>query len=178
MRHSFTPVLLLLLLLMPISSWPQGATADQSADQQDFVPLHAGSVAPGFSEKDIFGRQTVALNDYLGRVVVLNFWATWCQPCREEIPALEALQNKYKGSLAVIGVSVFCSNTSTETFYRDYKINYPVIYGFYELMGKYSKVASVPTTFLIDREGRVSARVVGSRTQAEYQQLLQPLLAR
>jgi len=119
----------------------------------------------------------ISLNAYKGKAVILNFWATWCPPCREEIPALVDLQKKYKGILAVIGVSIFSSNTETELFYRDYKINYPVIYGFYELMGEYSKVASVPTTFLIDKQGKVTARVVGSRTEAEYEQLLRPLLA-
>jgi len=177
MRFPFV-ALFLISLLIPIASWSQNASADSSADEQDFVPLHAGSVAPDFSENDIFGKHRIALNEYRGKVVVLNFWATWCLPCREEIPALEALQNKYKGALVVIGVSVFCSNTATENFYRDYRINYPVIYGYYELMGKYSKVASVPTTFLIDNEGRVTARVIGSRTEAEYDQLLQPLFAR
>jgi cytochrome c biogenesis protein CcmG, thiol:disulfide interchange protein DsbE len=166
--------LFLLLLFMPITSWAQTS----SVDDQDFVPLHVGSVAPIFSENDIFGKQTIALSDYRGKVVLLNFWATWCPPCREEIPAFEALQNKYKSALVVVGVSVFCSNTATENFYRDYKINYPVIYGYYELMGKYSKVASIPTTFLIDKEGRVTARIIGSRTEAEYERLLQPLLAR
>jgi cytochrome c biogenesis protein CcmG, thiol:disulfide interchange protein DsbE len=173
MRFPFV-ALFLLWLLIPTGSWSQ----DSSADEQDFTPLHAGSVAPDFSENDIFGNHTIALKDYQGKVVVLNFWATWCPPCRAEIPALEALQNKYKSDLVVIGVSVFCSNTATETFYRDYRINYPVIYGYYQLMGKYSKVASVPTTFLIDSEGKVAARIIGSRTEAEYEHLLKPLLAK
>jgi thiol-disulfide isomerase/thioredoxin len=146
MRISFG-ALPLVLLLIPIASWSQSTSADSSVDERDFVPLHTGSVAPDISEHDIFGNHTIALNDYRGKVVILNFWATWCPPCREEIPALETLQNKYKGSLTVIGVSVFCSNTETEAFYRDYRINYPVFYGFYELMGKYSKVASGVTPF-------------------------------
>lgn len=178
MKFPLVAGLFLLLLWMPVASWSQDDSAGSSADEQDFVPLHAGSAAPDFSEKDIFGKQTISLKDYEGQVVVLNFWATWCLPCRQEIPALEALQNKHKGALTVIGVSVFCGNTATERFYHDYKINYPVFYGSYQLMGEYSKVASVPTTFLIDREGRVMARVVGARTQAEYEQMVQPLLDR
>ncbi len=178
MRFSLVAAVLLFLLWMPIASWSQTAANDSSPDEQDFVPLHAGSTAPDFSEKDILGRQTIALSAYKGKVVLLNFWATWCPPCREEIPALIDLQQRHKGALVVIGVSIFSSNSATELFYRDYKINYPVIYGYYELMGEYSKVASVPTTFLIDRQGKVVARVVGSQTEAQYEQQLQPLLAR
>jgi len=176
-RFTVFAALFLLLLSMPTASWSQSSSVDSSSNEQDFVPLHPGSIAPAFSEKDILGRQMISLNAYKGKAVILNFWATWCPPCREEIPALVDLQKKYKGILAVIGVSIFSSNTETELFYRDYKINYPVIYGFYELMGEYSKVASVPTTFLIDKQGKVTARVVGSRTEAEYEQLLRPLLA-
>jgi thiol-disulfide isomerase/thioredoxin len=177
-RFSFMTALLVLLLSMPAVAWSQDGSADSSTSEQDFVPLSVGSAAPDFSEEDIFGKQVIALNAYRGKVVILNFWATWCPPCLEEIPALESLQKRHKGALAVIGVSVFSGNAATELFYRDHKINYPVIYGYYELMGEYSKVASVPTTFLIDKEGKVMARIIGSRTEAEYEQLLQPLLSR
>jgi peroxiredoxin len=135
-----------------------------------------GKQAPAFSEPDIHGRSTIALKDLAGKVVVLNFWATWCPPCKEEIPALEAIQAAHKDKLVVVGVSVFSSETATDLFNAEYKINYPMIYGSYELMEKYGRVRSIPSTFLIDKNGVIAANIVGSRTQAEYEAMLKPLL--
>jgi cytochrome c biogenesis protein CcmG/thiol:disulfide interchange protein DsbE len=133
--------------------------------------------APGFSEKDIFERSTIDLKQFRGKVVILNFWATWCPPCREEIPALEAIQNAHRKDVEVIGVSVFCSSASTELFYAEYKINYPMIYGSYEMLDAYGRVRTIPTTFLITRKGDIAQRVTGSRTKDEYEAMLKPLLA-
>ena len=119
----------------------------------------------------------VALRSYLGKVVVLNFWATWCPPCREEIPALESLQSSHGGRVAVIGASVFCSELDTEKFYKDFRINYPVIYGSFDLMEKYGKVSAVPTTFIINKKGEIAATVVGTRTRDQYEEMIRPLLA-
>ena len=139
-------------------------------------PSAALSPAPDFSEKDIFGNRTIALKDYRGKVVVLNFWATWCPPCREEIPALKELESAHKGRVAVIGVSVFCSESSTEQFYKDYAVNYPMFYGFYMLLDAYGRVRSIPTTFIINQKGEIAVKVVGSRTREQYEELLKPLL--
>jgi len=154
----------------------QMAWAQDTVSSVDGSPAEPGTAAPAFSEKDIFDRGTVSLKDLAGKVVLLNFWATWCPPCKEEIPALKALQEAHEGKLVVVGVSVFCSNTATELFYAEYRINYPMIYGSFELMGKYGKVNAIPTTFVIDQHGVIAARVVGSRTQSEYEAMLKPLL--
>jgi peroxiredoxin len=135
-----------------------------------------GAQAPAFSEPDIHGRSTIALKDLAGKVVVLNFWATWCPPCKEEIPALKALQAAHKDKLVVVGVSVFSSETATDLFEAEYKITYPMIFGSYELMEKYGRVRTIPSTFLIDKNGVIAADVIGSRTQAEYEAMLKPLL--
>ena len=134
-------------------------TVIASAEPSGSTALDA---APGFSEKDIFGSRTITLKDYLGKVVVLNFWATWCPPCRQEIPALKEIQAAHNGRVAVIGVSVFCSESDTEQFYKDYGITYPIFYGFYTLLDAYGRVRSIPTTFIINRRGEIAARVVGS----------------
>jgi len=156
---------------------PSSAPVDSSSVAPDeYPPLYQGDPAPDFAEPDIFGKQTVALKSLRGELVVLNFWATWCAPCRQEIPALEQLEKAYPGRVAVIGASVFCSNSDTERFYRQYDLNYPVFYGSWDLMGKYGKLFAIPTTFIIDRQGKVVARVVGSRSLVEYETILEPLL--
>jgi cytochrome c biogenesis protein CcmG/thiol:disulfide interchange protein DsbE len=150
--------------------------ADKSIDNGESTQSDAPSLAPGFAEKDIYGKKMVVLHNLLGKVVILNFWATWCPPCRAEIPALEALQDTHKGKVVVVGISVFCSESSTEQFYKDYEINYPMIYGSYDLMYKYGRVSAIPTTFLINKKGELVAKVVGSRTKAQYEEMIGPLL--
>jgi thiol-disulfide isomerase/thioredoxin len=177
MRFFFMTALLLFLLFAPIVASSDSVSTDTSSNGEEFAPLYLGSVAPEFSEKDLYGRQIITLSKYRGKVVMINFWATWCPPCREEIPALEALQSAHKNDLVIIGASVFSSNSATELFYWEYKINYPIIYGSYDLMGRYGKVTAVPTTFLIGKDGKIAARVIGSRTEAGYERMLEPLLS-
>ena len=87
------------------------------------------------------------------------------------------LQKSYGSRLEVVGVSVYSYTSTTEKFYESYRINYPMIYGSYELMGKYGDVGSIPTTFLIDKEGRIAARLVGSRAESQYKEMIASLLA-
>jgi cytochrome c biogenesis protein CcmG, thiol:disulfide interchange protein DsbE len=135
------------------------------------------SAAPAFTEQDITGQTTVSLAGYRGRVVMLNFWGPWCQPCRAEVPALEKLQEQYKGKLVIIGAAVFSSDDAVDLFYRDFSINYPVIHGSYDLMDKYGRISVFPTTILIDRNGVIAARLAGSGTKEQFETMLKPLLA-
>jgi len=149
-----------------------GASAAGAPDQS---PASL-SAAPLFDEPDIYGRQRVALRALRGKVVVLNFWATWCPPCRGEMPALKAIQDEYRGRLTVVGVSVYSTYAATEQFMKDLAITYPTFYGSYELMEQYGEVGSIPTTFLINRNGEIVQRVVGSRSKDQYEALIRPLL--
>ncbi len=80
--------------------------------------------------------------------------------------------------MAVIGASVFSSDHETEKFFKEHGINYPVFYGSYDLMEKYDRVATMPTTFIIDRHGDIAVKVVGARSKEQYEDLIRPLLAR
>lgn len=172
------PVLLLLLSAEGCApKSPVSNTTGQVGNQAESLQTDASGIAPDFTEKDIKNNETISLNNYRGKVVVLNFWATWCPPCRAEIPALEDLQDIYKDKLVIIGAAVFSSTAAIEQFYKDYEINYPVIMGSYELMEKYGKVRVVPTTILIDKKGEIADNVIGSRTKDQYAKMLKPLLA-
>jgi cytochrome c biogenesis protein CcmG/thiol:disulfide interchange protein DsbE len=148
----------------------------QTDSQAELSIGNIGDVAQDFSEPDLQER-AITLKAYRGKVVILNFWATWCPPCKMEIPFLEDLENEHRGQLEVIGASVFCSYSDTQNFYKDYGINYPVIFGSYDLMFKYGKVSAIPTTFLISKKGVISFKVVGYRTKEQYEEMLKPLLA-
>jgi cytochrome c biogenesis protein CcmG/thiol:disulfide interchange protein DsbE len=132
--------------------------------------------APAFSLTDIAGKP-LNLSDYKGKVVLLDFWATWCGPCRVEVPRFVDLARRYREQgLIVIGISMDDEAEPVREFYRQYKLNYPVALGNEQLSEQYGSVFSLPTTFLIGRDGRVYAKHLGaaevSVLEVEVRQLL------
>jgi cytochrome c biogenesis protein CcmG/thiol:disulfide interchange protein DsbE len=154
---------------------PPGANA-QGGDQGEVLQGAVSTVAADFSEKDL-NNQNVSLHSYRGKVVMLNFWGPWCQPCRTEVPALESLQKEYKDKLVIIGAAVFSPNPDVERFYRDFSMNYPVIYGSFDLMAKYGKTSVFPTTIFIDKKGVIVSKLEGAATRPQFETILKPLLA-
>ena len=154
---------------------PQGSAGqgsdDQGDDGIDMNPLQ-GKMAPNFTLPDTKG-QKVSLADYKGKAVVLDFWATWCAPCKIEIPWLEQFNNQYAGQgLQIIGVSeddldldnkaeLASEKQQIAEKAADLKINYPVLYDDADVSTPYGGVDGLPTTFFIDRSGKVVASTVG-----------------
>lgn len=109
----------------------------------------------------------VKLSDYKGKVVIIDFWATWCPPCRAGIPDLVELKDAYKGKLEIIGVSLdgITRNGKTKNdvvpFMKDYKINYPVVYGEMATLENYGGISSIPTSFVVNKEGKIISSHVG-----------------
>jgi peroxiredoxin len=125
--------------------------------------------APDFTLKDIDGKP-VKLSDYKGKVVLLNFWATWCGPCKIEIPWFMDFEQNYKDkSFAVLGISLDEDGwESVKPYIAQKKINYRVVIGTEQVAQLYGEVDSLPTTFMIDREGRVAAVHVGLVSKSDY----------
>lgn len=125
------------------------------------TPLH-GMLAPDFSLPQLTGER-LELSAYRGKIVLLDFWATWCDPCREEIPRFVDLQNKY-GSLGfqIIGVSMDDEPGSVRDFCQRFKMNYPVVMGNAKIGELYGGVLGLPIAFLIGRDGRIYARHIGA----------------
>ena len=110
---------------------------------------------PPFLLQDLDGN-VVSTAQWQGKVVILNFWATWCPPCREEIPILTELAKKYKDSLLIVGVSVDDgSPDDVRQFAKAFHMNYPVVMWSRELVSEYGGVPALPTTFLINKEARI-----------------------
>ena len=142
---------------MKAAGWLQTVVAAALWCAGPNVLAQENAAAPAWTLEDP-GGHPVRLADFHGRVVLLNFWATWCPPCRKEIPGLVALQGRYgaKG-LAVVGVSISGEAAAVGTFAKSLGINYPVVLGTPLVMASYGCVEVVPTTFVIDRAGRISA---------------------
>ena len=124
--------------------------------------------APAFALKDLDGANHT-LSDYKGKVLFLNFWATWCPPCRAEIPDFIEAYDEYKNEgLEILGVSVDqISPDQVKKFVERYKMNYPVAMATAELFKDYPPPQYVPTTLVIDRDGKIQHTKVGAMSKKE-----------
>jgi len=133
--------------------------------------------AKGFSLKDLQSNK-MRLSDFRGKVVLLNFFATWCPPCRMEIPELIRIyqQNKKKG-LVILGISLDAEEASfvLKNFVRMMKIPYPVLIGTEEVVEDY-RILGVPTTLVIDKEGKIYQRFDGLVPPIHFENALKDLL--
>jgi len=134
-------------------------------------------LAPDFSLRTIDG-QNLNLAAYRGKVVLVDFWATWCVPCRKEIPRFVALQDKYrKAGLQLIGISMDDSPEPVRQFYHDFHMNYPVALGGAKLGELYGGVLGLPIAFLIGRDRRIYAKYVGAADPSVLETQIQNLLS-
>jgi thiol-disulfide isomerase/thioredoxin len=143
------------------SSGPERPPDTPTADAPVVRLLREPIEAAPFSVSDLNGR-VINSADLRGKVVLVNFWATWCPPCRAEIPDLIRLQEKYRDQLVVLGISEDEAPVETvQAFVAEHKMNYPVAMTTPELRAIFRGVAALPTTFVIDRDGKIAQKHVG-----------------
>jgi thiol-disulfide isomerase/thioredoxin len=135
--------------------------------------------SPSLMLKSTEGR-TVRLSDYRGKVVLINFWATWCPPCRAEMPDLVKLQREYgKEGLQIIGVTYPPERRArVRKLTRRLKVNYPILLGTCAMKAGFSPDETLPLTVIIDREGTIRGSIAGILLPAEFDLHIKPLLQR
>lgn len=157
-----------------IAAWPACAHDDE------LPPAGAAVMAPlDYTVKDMHGKD-VRLADFKGRPLIVNFWATWCAPCKGEIPVFIDLVDKYRGEkLTVLGISIDDSPEDLRTFAAEYKINYPVLVGLdqNQLQEAYDAVVAIPVTWFIRPDGSVYLKHPGPATKEWIEQQVQAMLA-
>ena len=127
--------------------------------------------------KDLRGRQT-RLSDYRGKIVLVNFWATWCPPCRAEMPDLISWQRQFRGKgLQVVGITYPPTRLQeVKQFTRRIGVNYPILLGTKETKARFDSAEVLPLTIIVDREGRIKDRIEGIVLPEEFKQKIEPLL--
>lgn len=133
-------------------------------------------LAPDFSLPQLDG-QELRLSCFRGKVVLLDFWATWCDPCRDEIPHFVGLQQKYGSrGLQIIGVSMDDSADPVRPFYQEFHMNYPVVMGNAKIGELFGGVLGLPIAFLIGPDGRIYAKHIGATNTAVFEKEIKNLL--
>jgi len=170
-RHSLVFPLLASLLLCIVTS------TSSAQDQQPAIRfVRNPDPAPDFKLTGLDGKP-IALADSRGKVILLNFWATWCGPCRAEIPDLVDLQNKYQDRLQILGLVVDDDDQDAiKNFVSESGINYPVAIAGDEIRFQYGGIAALPTSFVLDAEGRVVQKHEGLRDPVLYETEIRALL--
>ena len=161
------------LFTAAVVAWVASGVLDREAAAESAQ----GKEAPAWELKDVDGK-TVKSSDFKGKVVLLDFWATWCGPCRAEIPSFIALQDKYrKDGLVVVGVSLDEEGPSVvKPFMKRNKINYPIVMADTRIADLFGGVEGIPTTFVIDRDGKIAAKHVGLTSKSAFEKEIKPLL--
>ena len=158
----------------------QGAVAAGDAKPQAECGEVCGAEAKparlDFTLTDMNGK-SVNLADFKGRPVLINFWATWCPPCKEEIPAFIELQDKYRDQgFIVLGVSTDDPADALKQFAAEYKMNYPVLQGTEELMDEYGPIWAIPVSIFVRRDGTICKKHMGPASKEDFERDIKALL--
>ncbi len=184
MIAAFGAFLLALVMLNAPLPWPSWASDEANAAPaapvgQTCDPKVAKTAKLNYTLKDINNRD-VRLSDFKGKVILLDFWATWCGPCKTEIPGFIELQNKYgKDGLVVIGVSVDDTIDKLKPYVDQMKMNYTILQGLNHddfVDDAWGPMFGIPTTFIIGRDGRICNRHVGMATKDAFEREIKSLL--
>ena len=160
MKRFIFGIILITATGLAILGLPDGGGAESESISKEAVD---------FTLNDLSGKQ-VSLQDYEGKVVVLNFWATWCSPCRREMPGLEKLYQKYKDKdFQLLGIVVVSSEKDISDQVKSIGVSYPILLGDKKLISDYGSFNMIPNSFIIGRDGKILKQLSGSRTYTVFE---------
>jgi peroxiredoxin len=142
-----------------------------SGSQTEAASFVIDNPAPDFVLEDLSGN-SVKLSDLKGRLVVLNFWATWCTPCRTEMPEFQEIYQQYGPDLVILGINLEESPGEIQDFISQLGITYPIPLDEDGLVSKLYKVIQLPNTFFIDRDGTIRGRHIGFLSSDQFKEYL------
>ncbi len=179
LKTRFEWIILLILAALLGGAWivmsQEAVTAVSGTLTLTEAPI-VGHPAPNFTLPNSLGEE-ITLHDLAGQPVALNFWATWCAPCRVEMPAFQQASVKYNGRAAIIGVNQGEAAQNVADFAAEYRITYPLLLDTDSQISQLYEVRGLPTTLFIDADGIVREVVIGAVTEAVLQDRLESLLA-
>jgi thiol-disulfide isomerase/thioredoxin len=167
--------LLLALVGTYAERWGLDAWPSRFLNESASGVVRVGDTAPVFQTVDLKGA-AVSLDDYRGRVVVINFWATWCPPCRVEMPELDAYQAELGDRIAILGVDMGEPPGAIVPFVREYGLRFPILLDETGAIAASYGVAGLPTSLILDRSGVVRERVTGAMTRDTLARRVERLL--
>jgi thiol-disulfide isomerase/thioredoxin len=179
-RWILAAVAVVALVYMTVPGLPVPSLWGERAQAADgtVCPSGAKQANLGFTLKDMNGKP-VKLSEYKGKVILLDFWATWCGPCKAEIPNFVELQQQYGSQgLVVLGFSVDDTVDKLKPFASELKMNYPVLVGLGrdDVQDAFGPIWGIPTTFLISRDGKICRKNTGVQGKAKYERDIKALL--
>jgi len=171
--------LVLIGILLAVGLMILTARRVQSSSKNSSLGALRGAPAPDFTLKSLDGK-SLKLSDLRGKAVLLNFWATWCAPCKIETPWIVDLQNQYAAQgLQVVGVSM---DDESETegikkFVQEMHMNYPILRGNEDVGNAYGGLEFLPTTYFVGRDGNVTGRILGLKSRSDLEDNVKKALA-
>jgi peroxiredoxin len=177
LRWAIASVACLELALLTLGT-PAPWFDDNALASSGTCPADAKPANLAFTLKDVNGKE-VRLSDYKGKVILLDFWATWCAPCKIEIPWFVEFQNKYGAQgFQAIGVSVDDTVDKLKPYVKDLKMNYPVLLGLNrdDLQNAYGPIWGIPITAIISRDGKICVKHAGISSKASFEKEIKSLL--
>lgn len=161
-----------LILLVIALIFATGMNSSQATAGNTPVP---SGKAPDFALKNLDGK-VVKLSDFKNKIVIVDFWATWCGPCRKGIPDLVSIQKEYGKDVVVIGITVDDELAEVPPFAKKYNINYPILYADKKVIKDFGGIEAIPTSFIIDKKGNIVDKHVGLVAKSVYEKKIKELM--